>query len=78
MPWQNEFPIMVRVRVHVTSNRERTLRLSRSGLPFSTSAVAISPHKFFDGTPVPSQHILVTMFLVTMSSTLSDSEMNVD
>ena len=33
--------------------------LSKSGLPFSTSAVAISPHKFFAGTPVPSQHISV-------------------
>ena len=43
----------------VTSNRERTLRLSQSGLPFSTSAVAISAHKFFAGTPVPSQHISV-------------------
>ena len=35
----------------VTSNRERTLRLSQSGLLFCTSVEAILPHKFFARTP---------------------------
>ena len=55
------------------SNRERTFRLSQSGLSFSTSAVAIWLHKFFAGTPQSTDFC----FFVTMSS-LSDSEMNVD
>ena len=58
----------------MTSNPERTLRLPQSALLFSASAVANSPHKFFAGTPC-SQQISI---LVTISSTSSDSEMNVD
>ena len=35
----------------VTSNPERRLRLSQSGLLFWTSVEAILPHKVFAGTP---------------------------
>ena len=35
----------------VTSNPERTLRLSQSGLLFCTSVEALLPHKGFAGTP---------------------------
>ena len=58
----------------VTSNRERTLRLSQSGLLFCTSVEAILPHRFFARTPTVDRFL----FLVTMSSTSSDSEMTFD
>ena len=35
----------------VTANRERTLRLSQSGLLFCSGVEVILPHKFFAGTP---------------------------
>ena len=57
-----------------TVTSEQTLRLSQSALLFSASAVANSPHKFFAGTPQSRDFC----FLVTISSTSSDSEMNVD
>ena len=55
----------------VTSNRERTLWLSQSGLLFCMSVEAILPHKFFARTPQSTDFC----FFVTMSSTPSDSEM---
>ena len=58
----------------MTSNRERTLRLSQSGLLFCTGVEAILPRKGFrlDST------VDGFLFLVTMSSTSSDSEMTFD
>ena len=58
----------------MTSNRERTLRLSQSALLFSASAVANSPYKFFRWDSTVNRFLS----LVTIFSTLSDSEMNVD
>ena len=53
----------------MTSNREQTLRLSQSGLLFCTSVEATSLHKStVDGF----------LFLVTMSSTSTDSEKTFD
>ena len=58
----------------VTSNRERTLRLSQSGLLFCSVVEEILPHKFlcWDST------VDVFLFLETMSFTSSDSEMTFD
>ena len=58
----------------MTSNRERTLRQSQSGLLFCTSVEAILPHKFFARTPQSTDFC----FLVTMSSISSDSEVTFD
>ena len=57
----------------MTSNRERTLRLSQSRLLFCTSVEAILLQKFFTRTTVDR-----FLFLVTMSSTSLDSEMTFD
>ena len=57
----------------VTSIPERKLRLSQSGLLLCLSVEAFLPHKFFAGAPL--QQIL---FLSTISSTSSDSEMSFD
>ena len=58
----------------MTSNRERTLRLSQSGLLFCSVVEEILPHKFlcWDST------VDVFLFLETMSFTSSDSEMTCD
>ena len=56
----------------MTSNRERTLRLSQSALLFSARAVFAVQVFRWDST------VNRFLFLVTISSTLSDSEMNVD
>ena len=57
----------------VMSNRERTLRLSQSGLLFCTSVEAICCTRFCWDSTVDG-----FLFLVTISSTLSDSEMTFD
>ena len=60
--------------IAVTSNPERTLCLSQSGLLFCTSVEAILPHKFFCWDSTVNRFL----FLVTMPSTSSDSEMSFD
>ena len=56
----------------MTSNRERTLRLSQSGLLFCTSVRSDFAAQVFRST------VDGFLFLVTLSSTSSDSEMTFD
>ena len=58
----------------VTSNPERTLRLSQSGLLFRRSVEAIFRAQGFRWDSTVDKFL----FLVTMSSTSSDSEMTFD
>ena len=58
----------------VTSNPERTLRLSQSGLLFCRSVEAIFRAQGFRWDSTVDKFL----FLVTMSSTSSDSEMTFD
>ena len=58
----------------VTSNRERTLRLSQSGLLFCTSVGAIFAAQVFRWDSTVNRFL----FLVPMSSTSSDFKMNFD
>ena len=58
----------------VTSLRERTLRLSQSGLLLCLSVDAFLPHKFFRWGSTVNRFL----FLSTIPSTSSDSEMSFD
>jgi len=58
----------------VTSNPERMLRLSQSGLLLCPSVEAFLQHKFFPWDSTVDRFL----FLLTMSSSSSDSEMSFD
>ena len=58
----------------MTSLRERKLRLSQSGVLLCVSVEAFLPHKFFAGGSTVDRFL----FLSTISSTSSDSEMSFD
>ena len=58
----------------MTSNSERTLLLSQSGLLYSTGVEAILPHMFVASDSTVDRFL----FLVTMSSTSSDSKITFD
>ena len=58
----------------VTSNPERMLRLSQSGLILCSSVEAFLQHKFFRWDSAVDRFL----FLLTMSSSSSDSEMSFD